>query len=184
MTLPIPSNVFNDGELTNEASWYARVFTPINNVYAQALSHGGFLYVESEEPTSKVTLSSSSTNFLVPITTPATFSLTSTRRVRILVTARFNTASGTPGTYTIYAAYVTGTSATLSGSVRLGIAGAQQCLATATGGGGSPTGTAEHSVLLAAGVYTAFPIVQRVANGSATDTALLGYCAVYDMGNT
>jgi hypothetical protein len=35
MTLPIPSNVFADGELVTEASLYARVFTPINTIYAQ-----------------------------------------------------------------------------------------------------------------------------------------------------
>lgn len=38
MTLPIASNVFLDGELTNEASWYARIFTPINTIYARLLN--------------------------------------------------------------------------------------------------------------------------------------------------
>jgi hypothetical protein len=33
MTLPILSSVFADGELTNEASWYARIFTAINTIY-------------------------------------------------------------------------------------------------------------------------------------------------------
>lgn len=37
MTLPIPSNVFADGELISEASLYARVFTPINTIYALLL---------------------------------------------------------------------------------------------------------------------------------------------------
>lgn len=35
MTLPIPSNVFVDGELVTEAALFARVFTPINTLYAQ-----------------------------------------------------------------------------------------------------------------------------------------------------
>lgn len=34
MTLPIPSNVFVDGELVNEAKLYTRVFSPINTIYA------------------------------------------------------------------------------------------------------------------------------------------------------
>lgn len=33
---PIPSNVFVDGELTNEASWYGRIFTKINDLIALA----------------------------------------------------------------------------------------------------------------------------------------------------
>jgi hypothetical protein len=35
VTLPISSSVFADGELVTEASLYARVFTPINTIYAQ-----------------------------------------------------------------------------------------------------------------------------------------------------
>jgi hypothetical protein len=34
VTLPIPSTVFADGELTNEAKWYLRVFQAINSIYA------------------------------------------------------------------------------------------------------------------------------------------------------
>ena len=36
MTLPIPSNVFADGELVNEASLFSRVFAPINSVWTRA----------------------------------------------------------------------------------------------------------------------------------------------------
>jgi hypothetical protein len=43
MTLPIPSLVFNDGELTNEAAWYARVFTPINTIYAAQQAQGAWV---------------------------------------------------------------------------------------------------------------------------------------------
>jgi hypothetical protein len=35
VTLPIPSNVFADGELTNEAKWYTRIFAAINSLYTQ-----------------------------------------------------------------------------------------------------------------------------------------------------
>lgn len=47
MTLPIPSNVFADGELVDEASLYARLFTPINTMYATLsalplIQHGNF----------------------------------------------------------------------------------------------------------------------------------------------
>lgn len=47
MTLPIPANVFADGELTNEASWYARIFSAINSMYTTLsalplVQHGNF----------------------------------------------------------------------------------------------------------------------------------------------
>jgi hypothetical protein len=47
MTLPIPSNVFADGELTNELSWYTRIFSAINTMYGTlsalpAIQHGNF----------------------------------------------------------------------------------------------------------------------------------------------
>jgi hypothetical protein len=35
VTLPIPSTVFVDGQLVDEAGLYANVFTPINVLYAQ-----------------------------------------------------------------------------------------------------------------------------------------------------
>jgi hypothetical protein len=38
MTLPIPSNVFADGELTNEVKWYQRIFTAINTIYTSLTS--------------------------------------------------------------------------------------------------------------------------------------------------
>lgn len=37
MTLPIPSNVFADGQLVDEAGLFANVLTPINIIYAAQL---------------------------------------------------------------------------------------------------------------------------------------------------
>ena len=42
MTLPIASNVFADGELTNEASWYTRIFSAINTLYAVVGTDSGW----------------------------------------------------------------------------------------------------------------------------------------------
>lgn len=38
MTLPIPSNVFTDGQLITEAGLYSNIWTPINTLYAQLLT--------------------------------------------------------------------------------------------------------------------------------------------------
>jgi hypothetical protein len=182
VTLPIPSNVFADGELTNEASWYARIFSAINTIYQQA---AGTNFGEAEGTSgNSVTLSSGAggTNYLVP-GAAVTATLATQRRVRIIVTCHISSGTAVGGYYP-FIGYVTGSTATLTGVTLLGNAGANQVSTVSTGGTGAQSGRADHTVLLPAGTYTFFPVVQKAAGGSATDTANLGYCAVYDAGGS
>jgi hypothetical protein len=174
MTFPIPSSVFNDTELVNEAKLYTKVFAVINTL-------GGFLYGEADAATGDlVTLTSTGTDFIVP-NCAVTFSLSAQRRVRIAIRVRF--VSGTViGNCDIYPTYVSGSSATLTGATKLSGANTDRIATPATGGNGAATGTSEHTVLLAAGTWTAFPVANRFSVGSATDRADSGYVAVYDAG--
>lgn len=175
MTFPLPSTALTDGVLVNEALLYSNVFVPLNTL-------GGFLYGESEGTSGNtVTIVSLNTNYIVP-NAAVTFTLSTQRRVRVRTTARFQAATA-PGTYTMAAFYVAGPTATLTSAVALGQAGANQLQLTNTAGNGAGTITAEHSVLLAAGQWTAFPVAVRTIGGAATDTAYFGYCSVYDAGN-
>lgn len=161
----------------------ARVDQWLNALATRLASVGaGFLYGEAEGTGSNsVTLASTVTNYLVP-TSSVTFTLASQRRVRIKVSARFQ-AGAAPVDYVVYATYVAGSSATLTGATTLGQTGANQVFTTITAASGAVTSHAEHSVLLAAGTYTAFPVAVRSAGGGASDFAAFGYCAVYDAGN-
>jgi hypothetical protein len=144
---------------------------------------GGFYLGEAEGTSGNtVTLSTTLTNFLVP-NAAVTFTLGTQRRVRIKVAARY-TAAAAPVDFVSYAAVVAGASATLTGATILGVTGANQVFTSITGSSGGVASHAEHTALLSAGQYTAFPVATRSAGGSATDTAAYGYCAVYDAGPT
>lgn len=180
MTLPIPSNVFSDGQLINEALLYANVFAPINTIYQLAQASGGFLLAETDG-TGSTTMSTGpgSTRYLVG-TSGATFVLSAQRRVRIAVGANRYTSGSATGLYRLEVGYVAGSSATLSGATFLT---SNQAATTTTGSAGAMSINTEHSVLLAAGTWTAFPAATKVNSGSATDTVAGGYTAVYDAGN-
>jgi hypothetical protein len=183
VTLPIPSTVFADGELTNEASWYLRIFSAINSIYTQA---GGTNFGEAEGTTgNSVTLASGAgaTSYLVPAAAVTATITTAQRRLRGLVTARVQSGSAT-GDYTIYVAWVAGAVATLTGVTLLGLTGANAIITPGTGASNAVTARADHTVLLTTGTYTFFPVVQKAAGGSATDIANLGYCALYDAGGS
>lgn len=173
MTFPFPSTTYVDPELVTSANLYSRVLAVINTL-------GGFLYGEAEgASTDTVTITATSTDFIVPASA-VTFTLAQQRRVRIITAYRY-TAITNAATVVCYATYVAGSSATLTGAVKLGQPAANelQIPSAATAAG---TVRAEHSVLLAAGTYTAFPVVNKPVGGTASDTAYLGYCAVYDAG--
>ena len=161
-----------------------RIDAWLNALATRLMSNGGgWLYGETEGTTANtVTLATLGADALVP-NSAVTVTTTVQRRFRVMTAAAFTMASGTAGAYVLYASYVAGASATLTGAVKLGQTGANQCLTTITAGGGRVTETAEHTVLLAAGTWTFFPIAQRSASGSATDTAAAGHCIVYDAGN-
>lgn len=176
MTYPFASSTYVDPELVTSANFYSRVLAVLNTFL------GGFLYGEDEGLSSdNVTVSATGTNFIVPATT-VTFTLSQQRRVRIKTTCRYTAVTSNAAAVHL-AAYVAGSSATLTGAVLLGQQGANQCIVT-PGVTNSVSLNAEHSVLLAAGTYTAFPVVNKAVGGAATDTAQLGYCAVYDAGGS
>jgi hypothetical protein len=147
----------------------------------------GIMYGEQEGTSgNNVTLVTNATDYLVPVSVPTTkltFTLTTQRRVRIIVSYRPNMASGTGGAYTVRAGYVAGSTATLTGAVILGQPGSNQIFIAGIGGTFAVTVRGEHTVLLAAGTYTVFPVAQRPVGGGNTDTANLGYVAVYDVGS-
>lgn len=175
MTFPIPSSALPDTSLVTAAQLNSKIYGPVNGL-------GGFLYGEDDGLVSDTVTLSSTADFLAAATF-VTFTLAATRRVRVVTAARFQMTSGASGLYVVTSTYVAGGSATLTGAVKLGQAGANTFVVTVAGNTGTLKGGAEHSVLLTAGTYTAFPVVSRAAGGSATDTAALAYCAVYDAGN-
>lgn len=175
MTYPFASSTYVDPELVTSANLYSRILAVLNTKV------GGFLYGEAEGlTTDTVTLNATATDFIVPVAN-VTFVLSTQRRVRIVVRTRY--AAGTAvGNCDIYPTYVAGSTATLTGATKLGSVNTDRIVAPNTTAANAPTGTSEHSVLLAAGTWTAFCVANRFSGGSATDVAGSGYCAVYDAG--
>ena len=136
----------------------------------------GRLYGENENTTTLL-MAAASTNYIVP-SVSVTFTLTVQRRVRIVCAARMDAASGATSAMQFQCAYVAGSSATLTGATLLGNASMGS---TNVASGLFARMREEHTVLLAAGTYTAFGVASRV-NGGASDVLRGGYCAVYDAG--
>jgi hypothetical protein len=177
MPFPFASTTYVDPELVTSANFYSRVLAVLNTYV------GGFLYGEAEGlSTDTVTLTATATDFIVPVAN-VTFVLSQQRRVRIVVRTRY-AANTAPGSCDIYPTYVAGGSATLTGATKLGNPNTDRIIVNGTGAGAAVTGTAEHTVLLAAGTWTAFCVANRFGGGSATDVAGSGYCAVYDAGGS
>lgn len=181
MTLPalLGSGTFTDGELTNEVKWYTRVFQTINALITFLSNAGAGYLADLQAVASPVTLTAAATNFIA--TSPSvTITLATQRRVRIYAASAFT--SGTAiGHYRVWPAYQSGGSITAGGATVPVTVGASLVNTSATGANGGVAASAETTVLLPAGTYTFAPVVQRVANGSATDTASGGYIAVYDV---
>jgi len=180
MTLPIPSNVFVDGELTNEASWYARVFTPINTIYASVSPLVGQGYLgETDGPSAPTTMTTNGVVY-VPGSSSLTVTLTSQRRLRVVTKTCVTQNTATPGRYVLTSAYNTGSSVNTATVVRLGNSSTQLLGLTA-----NPSLAPlidDHSVLLTTGTYTFYPAVSRSSGGTGSDNCNLGYTAVYDVG--
>lgn len=143
---------------------------------ADQLNKGGYLNDQSSAGT--VTLATAAANVASSATT--TFTLTETRRVRIVTSCQFLMSSGTDGRYRLQSAYNSGSSAVPGSAVSVGalfgnVASAVGDIVSCFGDG---------TVLLAAGTYTAYALVSRNAGGGATDTARSSYVAVYDCGNS
>lgn len=161
----------------NQAALDTAFSTPINDLYAIAAAAGqGFIGDSSAG--SPVTLSSTSA---FASTTTVTFTLTSTRRVRLVgsIGIQANTA---PGHYSIRVGYNAGSSAVIGSFVNVGSPGFLMSTSTA-GGNGAVSGVHEGTVLLTAGTYTAYlSIVRGTGTGGVTDVTLWPYVAVSDIG--
>jgi hypothetical protein len=95
---------------------------------------------------------------------------------------RLNTAVG--GRMTIMPAYNTGASRVLGSAVQIGVS---QPIANFTGTSGvnGQSGISNaYSVLLTAGTYTAYAVVQRQSGGNAGDQAFNFVTIVTDMGSS
>jgi len=85
MTLPILSNVFADNELVNEASLYARIFTPINTIYSLLLG------ITPQISTGTVTILSGTSSITGTVTFGTAFAVAPSA-VQCQVTASSNVA--------------------------------------------------------------------------------------------
>jgi hypothetical protein len=136
----------------------------------------GTLLATATGATGSGSLTSTSTNYVVG-SSAVTIVLASQRRLRIAVNALIIPGSSTPGTYTVFPAYNSG-GYNLAGAGQVGSWGAQGSTTNNQG----ITISKEDNILLSAGTYTFYPIIQRLSGGSTTDTANYGYVAVYDAG--
>lgn len=141
---------------------------------ANQLNNGGF--ITDATSSSTVTLATAVAN--VASSATVTFTLTETRRVRIVTSCQFSMASGTDGRYRLNSAYNSGVSVVLGSAITVG-ALFGTCITTV---GDICSGFGDGTVVLAAGSYTAYALVQRNSGGGATDTARTSYVAVYDCG--
>lgn len=146
--------------------------------FADALAYeynNGFLGDNVASAT--VTLATATTNYAA--TSAVTFTLTQTGRVRIVTSCQFTMATGgVDGRYRQQSAYNSGTSATPASATAVG---GLFCVAISNVGD-LASGFGDGTVLLAAGTYTAYPLVSRNTGGTATDTARSSYTAVYLVG--
>lgn len=156
----------------NQAALDTAFTTPINDLAAQV--SGG--YLGDANSGSSIALSTTS-DFAG--NGSQTFTLSTTRRVLILTIARYQITS-TAGRMTVQSGYNTGTSPSIGSVVKVGQGSFVTC--TVAGINGTQSVPAFGTALLAAGTYTAYPVVTRV-NGSTTDLANTFGTLVLDMGS-
>lgn len=179
MILPIASNVFTDGELTTEASWYARIFTPINTIYATLVAsprgrlNGGANTAGTGNVSTETMLSGMS---------QVAFTLASTRRVMCWFTGSMlaGSGAGTSGRLTLRR-NSTGAAVTTS-DTRVSLAGTPVNTAVT----GVMTAAGVSTELLAAGTY-AYGLSLLGTSGTVQLTAAADFptiLEVFDMGST
>src|SRR4051812_36482611 len=162
----------------NQASLDNAFTVPINDL-AAAASLGE--YGRSTAATA-VTLTALTTDFAGAAS--VTFTLASTRRVRIDTWAAYRLQSATGGRMTLMCAYNTGSSVVLGSAVQLGINQGIANFTGTTGITGQSSVSNAYSVLLTAGTYTAYGVVQRASGGNAADIAAGFITIVTDMGSS
>lgn len=181
--VPLP-NQWTDLEGLNAVKLNARIDVPLNAL--QAAMPAGFLADLS---------SGTSATFVTPAVDYASatvgFTLAAQRRVRIFVKANFTMVGGTSGHYTIAPAwYATASPFTVDANRKItggggytAIVSVNPVLVSVTGSSGSTGQSMEGTVLLPAGSYGAFAVLQRLGGGGTTDLGGAFYIAVHDMGS-
>lgn len=127
----------------------------------------------------------------VPLTTAATnvagaasvtFTLTQQRRVKITVEASYRLGTTTGGQMRMLPGYNSGSSVVIGSATTIGVTGYCRNDSATTGINGANGSTTFGTVLLPAGTYTAYAVVQRAVGGSASDVAASFYTLVEDVG--
>ena len=139
----------------------------------------GFLYGEYDP--GSATTNTVGFNVDTLVGTGVTFTLTRTRRVRVLTRCRFFASAAGQVVY-LRGHYKAGSTAVVAGSTSLG--GEAQTLtpSSATTYVTGVSTTYEHTVVLAAGTYTAFPVGGSTTGAVSSFAA--PYLAVYDAGTS
>ena len=174
-TFPMPIPHAPTG-FVNQAALDTAFTTPIHDL--AAIAPQGIL----GEATSGSAVTLSTTSSFAGLAT-VTFTLTATRRVRIMVQASFVPAGTSSVRWTIQPGYNTGVSASI-GSVTL--VGASYDVSKDGGGttGRSQSASSTGTKLLPAGTYTAYAAIARPVGGSASDTVTNFYILVEDIGGS
>jgi hypothetical protein len=173
------ANPWADNTLENAVALYNFITVPINDLATQVAGVGtGFLGEATGLTT--VTLTAGNTNYAAA-TTGFVFTLATQRRIRLWSQGQFTMGTGgTLGRYYIRAGYNTGTTPVIANVLYAGTY--NHVVVGTVGAPGMNSGSTEGTVLLAAGTYCAYPVVQRVSGGTTTDSVLAQNFAVYDVG--
>jgi hypothetical protein len=173
MTLPL-TNPFTTGAVVTKTM----LDSLVNSTNATAFGYLGF-----NQSTSTVTLATVATDFAG--LGPVTFTLASQRRVLILTMAAYRLATvNAAGRMTCEVGYNSGSSASIGSVSKPGSPGhTYTTSAVQTGVNTSSSAYAFAVVLLAAGTYTAYPVVNRQNGGNGADTASAFGILALDVGS-
>lgn len=165
---------WTDGEYLNAATMYARTTALIQD------NPVGFL--AENNSTTAVTLTTTGTQYAG--SGPATFTVpgaSGNRRIKLTTKARFLQTGATNARFALQVGYNSGATVVIGG---VAIVGVTTDASTAVAGtNGYTAAVNEATAILAAGSqFTAYPVVQRVANGDAASNASGFYTLVEDLG--
>lgn len=145
---------------------FPAVGQPIPASWGDEVAQSGFVD-EVVNSGGTVALTTVATDYLGVVS--STFTLQQASRVKLTAIARYQAAAAVQGRMVLYAGYNSGGSAVVGSAVRLGTTAIVST--NVAGIIGSQSATAIGTGLLAAGTYTAYPVVNRGSGGSATDVA-------------
>lgn len=172
---PLPDQ-FTDGEALGAAKYDARITAYLNVLAANAeAGPQGFLGGSTASGTTNPGTSGAN----VPASAQYVFTLPVQRRVRIVTSGTFTSATA-PARYFLISAYNAGGTA----GTPIVVGTTRSVTNQATGSAGANTGYGDGTVLLAANTYIAYPATQRSSGGAAGDTCGVNSVDVYDEGST